>query len=55
MAFARSFVNLTTLPDGTVLATGGDTDKSGFNDANAVLPAERLEPGDRHLDDLAQR
>ena len=24
MAFARSFVNLTSLPDGTVLATGGD-------------------------------
>ncbi|WP_270888966.1 galactose oxidase-like domain-containing protein [Pedococcus sp. 5OH_020] len=40
MAFPRSFVNLTNLPDGTVLATGGGTDKSGYVEANAVLPAE---------------
>jgi hypothetical protein len=40
MAYPRSFVNLTALPDGTVLATGGATDKSGYNEANAVLPAE---------------
>ncbi|MFP5389443.1 MAG: Ig-like domain-containing protein, partial [Thermoleophilia bacterium] len=40
MAFPRSFLNLTNLPDGTVLATGGGTDKSGFVDSNAVLPAE---------------
>jgi fibronectin type 3 domain-containing protein len=44
MAFPRSFLNLTNLPDGTVLATGGGTDKSGFNDANAVLPAEDWNP-----------
>src|SRR4029079_14095818 len=31
MAFKRSFLNLTNLPDGTILATGGGTDKSGFN------------------------
>ena len=45
MAFPRSFLNLTNLPDGTVLATGGGTDKSGFVDANAVLQAEDWDPG----------
>ncbi|HEY1285351.1 MAG TPA: galactose oxidase-like domain-containing protein [Solirubrobacterales bacterium] len=44
MAFRRSFLNLTNLPDGTVLATGGGTDKSGFVDANAVLQAEDWNP-----------
>jgi chitodextrinase len=44
MAFPRSFLNLTNLPDGTVLATGGGTDKSGFVDANAVLQAEGWDP-----------
>ena len=44
MAFPRSFLNLTNLPDGTVLATGGDTEKSGFNDANGVLEAEQWNP-----------
>jgi hypothetical protein len=44
MAYPRSFVNLTNLPDGTVLATGGDTDKSGQNEANGVLPAELWNP-----------
>ncbi|HEV8528080.1 MAG TPA: galactose oxidase-like domain-containing protein [Actinomycetes bacterium] len=44
MAFPRSFVNLTNLPDGTVLATGGGTDKSGYNEANAVKPAEIWDP-----------
>jgi chitodextrinase len=44
MAFQRSFLNLTNLPDGTVLATGGGTDKSGFIDANGVLQAEDWDP-----------
>jgi N-acetylneuraminic acid mutarotase len=44
MAYPRSFVNLTNLPDGTVLATGGATDKSGYNEGNAVLPAEVWDP-----------
>jgi chitodextrinase len=44
MAFPRSFLNLTNLPDGTVLATGGGTDKSGFVDANAVMQAEAWDP-----------
>ena len=45
MSFPRSFLNLTNLPDGTVLATGGGTDKSGFNNANAVLQPEDWNPG----------
>lgn len=44
MAYPRSFVNLTNLPDGTVLATGGGLDGSGQNNANAVLPTERWDP-----------
>ncbi len=44
MSFPRSFLNLTNLPDGTVLATGGGTDKSGFNDSNAVMQAEDWDP-----------
>jgi hypothetical protein len=44
MAYARTFLNLTELPDGTVLATGGETDKNGGNTANAVYPAELWSP-----------
>jgi hypothetical protein len=44
MAFPRSFLNLTTLPDGQVLATGGETDKNGDNISNAVYAAELWSP-----------
>ncbi|MGA7795772.1 MAG: galactose oxidase-like domain-containing protein [Candidatus Acidiferrales bacterium] len=44
MAYPRSFLNLTELPDGTVLATGGETDKNGGNISNAVYPAELWSP-----------
>jgi hypothetical protein len=44
MAYPRSFMNLTELPDGTVLATGGETDKDGGNIANAVYKAELWSP-----------
>ena len=44
MAYARTFFNLTELPDGTVLATGGETDKNGGNISNAVYPAELWSP-----------
>jgi len=44
MAFPRSFHNLTMLPDGTVLVTGGGTDRSSFNTGNAILPAEIWSP-----------
>ena len=44
MAYPRSFLNLTTLPDGSVLATGGETDKNGGNISNAVYAAELWSP-----------
>jgi hypothetical protein len=44
MAYPRSFLNLTELPDGSVLATGGETDKNGGNIANAVYAAELWSP-----------
>ena len=44
MAFRRAFHTLTLLPDGTVLATGGDTTANGQNEANAVLAAELWNP-----------
>jgi hypothetical protein len=44
MAYPRSFLNLTELPDGTVLATGGETDRNGGNIANAVYAAELWNP-----------
>jgi hypothetical protein len=40
MAYPRSFLNFTTLPDGSVLATGGESDKNGGTIANAVYAAE---------------
>jgi hypothetical protein len=44
MVYPRSFLNLTTLPDGTVLATGGEADKDGGNISNAVYAAELWSP-----------
>src|SRR6185436_6364707 len=44
MSFPRSFHNLTVLPDGKVLVTGGGTDKSAFISANGVLAAEMWSP-----------
>jgi chitodextrinase len=44
MAYRRSFVNLTSLSDGTVLATGGESTQDGMTLANAVKPAEIWNP-----------
>jgi hypothetical protein len=44
MAYARTHLNLTILPDDTVLATGGSSDIGGVNLANAVYPAELWSP-----------
>jgi len=44
MVYPRSFMNMTVLPDGTVLATGGETDRNGGNIANAVYAAELWSP-----------
>ena len=53
MAYPRSFLNLTELPDGTVLATGGETDKNGGNISNAVYPAELWSPATQSWTTLA--
>jgi Domain of unknown function (DUF4082)/Galactose oxidase-like, Early set domain/Bacterial Ig-like domain/Fibronectin type III domain len=44
MAYPRSFLNLTPLPDGTVLATGGGTTTNAGNTSDGVLPAEDWNP-----------
>lgn len=44
MAYPRSFLNLTVLPDGKVLATGGETTKDATVIANAVQAAELWDP-----------
>src|SRR5579884_2826435 len=44
MAYARTHLNLTILPDDTVLATGGSSDIGGVNPAHAVYAAELWSP-----------
>jgi hypothetical protein len=53
MAYPRSFLNLTMLPDGNVLATGGETDKNGGNIANAVYAAELWSPQTQRWNTMA--
>jgi hypothetical protein len=50
MSFARAYENLTLLPDGTVLASGGES-SDGVDLTKAVLPAEISGTGDREVDD----
>jgi hypothetical protein len=44
MAFARSYHNLTLLPDGNVLVTGGGRNTDPFAQNQAVFPAELWSP-----------
>lgn len=44
MAFPRSYHNLTLLPDGTVLATGGEKTTDPFDQTQSVFPAELWSP-----------
>jgi hypothetical protein len=44
MAFARAYHNLTILPDGNVLATGGSRNTDAFDESQAVLAAELWSP-----------
>ena len=50
MSFPRSYQNLTLLPDGTVLASGGMTTSDGIDLSKAVLPAEIWNPDDRDVE-----
>jgi hypothetical protein len=44
MAFPRAFHNLVTLPDGSVLAVGGEQSRDGSDASQAVLAAEVWSP-----------
>jgi hypothetical protein len=44
MSFARTYQNMTMLPDGTVLASGGMSTSDGVDLTKAVLPAEIWNP-----------
>jgi hypothetical protein len=44
MAYPRTHLNLTVLPDGNVLATGGSNVIGGIDPATGVLPAELWNP-----------
>ena len=56
MAFGRRQFNLTTLADGTVLATGGNSTGTHYIDMNGgVYKAELWNPATRQLDDARRR
>jgi hypothetical protein len=44
MKYRRSFETLTVLPDGKVLATGGQTSTDGVDETTGILPAEMWDP-----------
>ena len=44
MKYRRSYHTLTVLPDGKVLATGGQTTTDGIDETTGVLPAELWDP-----------
>src|SRR5207249_167402 len=54
MAFPRSYHTLTLLPDGTVLATGGERSASGGNTGLAVYEAELWNPATETWTTLAR-
>jgi hypothetical protein len=53
MAYARSFQNLTLLPDGTVLTVAGDATLDGVDYAHSVLNAELWSPNTKTWRTLA--
>jgi hypothetical protein len=53
MANPRSYLNLTILPDGQVLATGGSTTTDKANFAAAVFPAEMWSPATKQWTTMA--
>ena len=54
MAFPRSYLNLTLLPDGTVLATGGGTTTDKANFSTAVYEAELWSPATQKWTTMAR-
>ncbi len=54
MAFPRSFLNLTILPDGQVLATGGGTTTDPANFSTAVYEAELWSPSSKTWTTMAR-
>ena len=53
MTQGRSFLNLTTLPDGNVLATGGDTTRAGRTFSTGAKSAELWSPATEQWTTLA--
>ena len=53
MTQGRSFLNLTTLPDGNVLATGGDTTRAGTTFSTGANSAELWSPSTERWTTLA--
>jgi Domain of unknown function (DUF1929)/Bacterial Ig domain/Glyoxal oxidase N-terminus len=53
MSFARTYLNTTLLPDGTVLVTGGGTTTDAVGLSDAVLPAELWSPATQTWTTLA--
>src|SRR5262249_10254305 len=53
MALPRSYHNMTSLPDGTVLITGGNQSTDTFDETQAALPAELWSPATETYTTLA--
>jgi galactose oxidase len=54
MAFARAFVNSVVLPDGTVLAVGGQAHAQPFSDSTAAMQPELWNPATGQFTLMAQ-
>ena len=55
MKYRRSYHTLTVLPDGKVLATGGQNGTDGVDETTGVLPAEMWDPDTNTWTTMASR